>query len=66
MEWVLLVSLQWVVAGSATPPIGQQIVLFPSEERCLKAADVVRAEIAKPIDGVQTYGRVMCLNRKEK
>ena len=66
MEWVLLVSLQWVVAGVATPPTTQQVVLFANEERCKKAAEAIRAEINEPIAGVQTYGRMICFVRKDK
>ena len=68
MEWVLFVSLQWIVFGSPTQPTTQQIQSFPSEELCNKAADAIRTEINAPIAGqqrVQTLGRVVCLLRKE-
>ena len=68
MEWVLFVSLQWIVLGSPTQPTTQQIQSFPSEELCNKAADAIRTEINAPIAGqrVQTLGRVVCLLRKDK
>lgn len=66
MEWVLLVSLQWVVNGTAMPPTTASVVSFPSEERCRNAAVAVREEINKPIQGISTYGRIACLQRKEK
>jgi hypothetical protein len=68
MEWVLFVSLQWIVFGSPTQPTTQQIQSFPSEELCNKAADAIRTEINAPIAGqrVQTLGRVVCLLRKDK
>jgi hypothetical protein len=69
MEWVLFVSLQWIVFGSPTQPTTQQIQSFPSEELCNKAADAIRTEINAPIAGqqrVQALGRVVCLLRKEK
>lgn len=69
MEWVLFVSLQWVVFGSPTPPTTQVIQPFASEELCNKAADAVRKEINAPIAGnqrAQTLGRVVCLLRQEK
>lgn len=66
MEWVLLVSLQWVVAGTPTSPTTDSVVLFPSEDRCRAAAAAVRDEISKPIQNVTTYGRVVCLQRKDK
>ena len=68
MEWVLFVSLQWVVFGSPTQPNTQQIQSFPSEELCNKAAEAIRNEINAPIPGlrVQTLGRVVCLLRKDK
>jgi hypothetical protein len=67
MEWVLFVSLQWIVFGSPTQPTTQQIQSFPSEELCNKAAEAIRAEINAPIAGqrVQTLGRVVCLLRKD-
>lgn len=67
MEWVLLVSLQWIVFGSPTQPTTQVIQSFASEELCNKAADAIRSEINAPLSGaqrVQTLGRVVCLLRK--
>jgi hypothetical protein len=68
MEWVLFVSLQWIVFGSPTQPTTEQIQSFPSEELCNRAADAIRNEINAPIAGqrVQTLGRVVCLLRKDK
>jgi hypothetical protein len=69
MEWVLFVSLQWVVYGSPTAPTSEQIGRFPSEELCKKAAEAVKTEINIPIGGtqrVQTLGRVVCLELKDK
>lgn len=68
MEWVLFVSLQWVVYGSPTQPTTQQIQSFPSEELCKKAAEAIKAEINNPIafPRVQTLGRIVCLQVKDK
>jgi len=69
MEWVLFVSLQWIVFGSPTPPTTEQIQPFASEELCKKAAEAIRAEFNAPIPGqlrTQTLGRVVCLLRKDK
>lgn len=68
MEWVLVVSLQWIVFGSPTPPTKQVIQSFASEELCNKA-EALRTEISTPLGGaqrVQTLGRVVCLMRKDK
>ena len=68
MEWVLLVSLQWVVSGSPTPPTTKIIPSFPSEELCNKAADAIRNELNAPLASnlrPQTLGRVVCVKRKE-
>ena len=67
MEWVLFVSLQWIVLGSATQPTSQVIQPFASEELCNKAAEALRNELNAPIPAqrVQTLGRVVCL-RKDK
>jgi hypothetical protein len=68
MDWVLFVSLQWIVAGSATPPTTQYIQSFRSEELCNKAADAIRTELNAPLAGqrVQTLGRVVCILRNDK
>jgi hypothetical protein len=69
MEWVLLISLQWVVFGSPTQPTTQVIQPFASEELCNKAAEAIRNEISTQIGGnqrVQTLGRVVCVQRKDK
>ena len=69
MEWVLFVSLQWVVSGSPTPPNTMHIDSFASEELCKKAADAIKADIEVPVAGqqrVMTMARVTCLQRKEK
>lgn len=68
MEWVLFVSLQWIVLGSPTQPNTIQIQPFASEELCKKAAEAIRAELNVPIGNqhVQTLGRVACFARKDK
>jgi hypothetical protein len=68
MEWVLFVSLQWIVLGSPTNPTSQQIDGFASEELCKKAAEAIRAENNTPLGAqrVQTLGRVVCIERKDK
>ena len=68
MEWVLFVSLQWIVLGSATQPTSQLIQPFVSEELCNKAAEAIRNEINAPIPSqrVQTLGRIVCIARKDK
>jgi hypothetical protein len=67
MEWVLLISLQWIVFGSPTQPTTQVIQPFASEELCNKAADAIKNEINAPLGGtqrVQTLGRIVCILRK--
>jgi hypothetical protein len=68
MDWVLFVSLQWIVLGSPTQPTTVQIQSFASEELCNKAAEAIRTEINAPIgqQRIQTLGRVVCLLRKDK
>jgi methionine aminopeptidase len=68
MEWVLFVSLQWLVLGSPTQPTSQQIQPFATEALCNKAAEAIRAEINAPIPGqrVQTLGRIVCFPLKDK
>jgi hypothetical protein len=67
MEWVLLVSLQWVVSGSPSRPTTDTIQSFASEELCNKAAEAIRNELNVPLAAnprAQTLGRVVCLQRK--
>jgi len=67
MEWVLLVSLQWVVSGSPSRPTTDTIQSFASEELCNKAAEAIRNELNAPLAAnprAQTLGRVVCLQRK--
>jgi hypothetical protein len=69
MEWVLFISLQWVVYGSPTQPTTQIIQPFTSEELCNKAAEAIKTEINTQVGGnqrVQTLGRVVCVERKDK
>ena len=68
MEWVLFVSLQWIVLGSPTNSTTQEIDRFASEELCNKAAEAIRAEINAPIGAqrAQTLGRVVCIARGGK
>lgn len=69
MEWVLFVSLQWIVYGSPTQPTTQLIQPFASEQLCNKAAEALRNEMNSPLGGgarVQTLGRIVCVMRKEK
>ena len=68
MEWVLFVSLQWIVLGSPTNSTTQTIDRIVSEELCNKAAEAIRAEINTPIGAqrAQTLGRVVCIARGGK
>jgi hypothetical protein len=64
MEWVLFVSLQWVVNGTPLPPTASQIASFPSEENCRRAAQAIRTEVEAPLpNNIRTYGRVVCFVR---
>jgi hypothetical protein len=68
MDWVLIISLQWIVLGSPTNPTTQQIEHFASEELCNKAAEAVRTELNSPISPqrIQTFGHIVCVARKDK
>lgn len=67
MEWVLLVSLEWIVLGSPTKPSTTQIAPFASEELYKKAAEAIRTEMAVPIPGqrVQVLSHTVCFARKD-
>jgi hypothetical protein len=68
MQWVLFVSLQWIVFGSPTQPTSQQIQPFASEELCNRAAEAIKAEINAPIAGqrTQTLGKIVCVQTRDK
>lgn len=68
MEWVLLISLEWVVLGSPTIPTTMQITPFASEELCKKAAEAIKTEMDAPIPSqrAQVLSRVVCFAQKEK
>jgi hypothetical protein len=68
MEWVLLISLQWITLGSPPPPTTQQIGPFASEELCNKAIAAIKAELDAPIPGqrIQTFARLVCFALKDK
>jgi hypothetical protein len=69
MDWVLFISLQWIVYGSPTNPTTQQIHGFATEELCNRAADAIKAEINAPAGAAQrvlTLGRIACIQRKER
>lgn len=67
MDWILLISLQWVVMGSPVPPATRQIGPFASEQLCNKAAEAARIEMNTPIPGqrVQTFAKVVCMQLRE-
>ncbi|MBY0383508.1 MAG: hypothetical protein K2W78_16570 [Xanthobacteraceae bacterium] len=66
MDWVLLVSLQWVVMGSPTQPTTTQIDSFTSQELCQKAAEAIKAEVGGSPQGQRSYtlSHVVCFARK--
>jgi len=68
MDWILLISLQWITLGSPPPPTTQTIGPFASEQLCSKAAEAIREELNAPIQGqrVQTLGRLVCFALKDK
>jgi hypothetical protein len=68
MEWVLLISLQWVTLGSPPPPTTQQIGPFASEDLCNKALEAIKTELNTPIPGqrIQTFARLVCFALKDK
>lgn len=64
MEWALIVSLQWIIYGSVTAPTTNVVEGFQSSELCEKAAEAVRTEMNAPLQRIQTFGRVVCVQRK--
>jgi hypothetical protein len=57
VEWVLIMSVQWVVGGSATAPTTHTIVQFQTEDSCKTAAQEIKNEMKATIQ---------CVNRRAK
>jgi hypothetical protein len=68
VEWVLLVSLEWIVLGSPGVPTTTLVTSFASEELCKKAAEAIRTEMDAPIPGqrAQVISHAVCFARKDK
>jgi hypothetical protein len=68
VEWVLLVSLEWVVLGSPGVPTTTLVAPFASEELCKKAVEAIKTEMDTPIPGqrAQVFSHVVCFARKDK
>ncbi len=49
MEWVLIMSLQWVVGGSTTAPITHTMEQFQTEDLCKAAAREIKNEMKATI-----------------
>jgi hypothetical protein len=64
MEWVLVLSLQWIVGGSATAPTTHTLVQFPTEQLCKAAAQEIKNEMKATIQGAETHARAVCVQRK--
>jgi hypothetical protein len=64
VEWVLIMSLQWVVGGSTAAPITYTMVQFQSEDLCKAAVQEIKNEMKATIQGAETHARVVCIRRK--
>jgi len=64
VEWVLIMSLQWVVGGAATAPTTHTMVQFQTEDSCKAAAQEIKNEMKATIQGAETHARVVCVRRK--
>ena len=64
MEWILIMSLQWVVGGAGTAPIVHETTSFATEALCKEAAQAIKDEIKATIQGAETHARVVCVRKK--
>ncbi|UVK43634.1 hypothetical protein BPNPMPFG_005446 [Mesorhizobium sp. AR07] len=64
MDWVLIFSLQWVVAGTPTAPTTWTNVDYASKELFEQAVVALKAEMEKPIADSETCVRAVCVQRK--
>jgi hypothetical protein len=67
MDWVLILSVQWVFAGSAVPSSNTvTLINFTSEELCRAAVQAIKSELEAPLvtgGNLQTFNRVVCVRR---
>jgi hypothetical protein len=64
MEWILIMSLQWIVGGAGTAPIVHETMSFATEALCKAAAQAIKDEMKVTIQGAETHARVVCVQRK--
>jgi hypothetical protein len=64
MDWVLILSVQWIVSGIAPAPTTLTSVDYQTEELCKEAVRLIKAEMASPIQGTVTRVRAVCVRRK--
>jgi hypothetical protein len=64
VEWVLIMSLQWVVGGSATAPTTHTMEQFQTEDLCKAALQEIKNEMKATIQGAETHARAVCVRRK--
>ena len=57
VEWVLIMSLQWVVGGSATAPTTHTMEQFQTEDLCKAAVQEIKNEMKATIQGAETRAR---------
>jgi hypothetical protein len=67
VDWILLISLQWVVMGSPVPPSTQQLGPFASERLCHQAAEAIQNEMGAPVPGqrVLVFAKTVCFALSE-
>ena len=67
MNWILLISLQWVVMGSPEPPSTQQVGPFASERLCHQAAEAIQNEMGAPLPAqrVLVFAKTVCFALRE-
>jgi hypothetical protein len=63
MEWVLVLSLQWVVAGVGMTPTTTNVD-FASQELCKAGAQLLKEEMTVQIEKVITHSRAVCMRKK--
>lgn len=65
MEWVLIFSIQWTVAGTPLPPTTTVDSGYASKELCEAALSALAEKFNLPYsEAVETRARMVCVQRK--
>jgi hypothetical protein len=63
MDWVMILSVQWVVFGAPGPETTLANGNYASEDLCKAAAQIIKTEITAPVVNAQARVRAACVRK---